>query len=85
MPGSLRLRVKKSGARIYFGQDREFWPSVPQPRKVIAWNAAARLAARNQVRRVSDALVDHLAQEIVSGPGEIFDLRDELRLHPIKA
>ena len=34
---------------------------------------------------LAQALVDHLAQKVVAGPGEIFDFGDELGAHPLHA
>jgi hypothetical protein len=45
-----------------------------------------RLAAHLGRRLVlAEALVNHLAQEIVVGPGEIFDLGNQLGPHPMHA
>lgn len=34
---------------------------------------------------LAQALIDHLAQKVVVGPGEIFDFGDELGPHPMHA
>ena len=34
---------------------------------------------------LAQALIDHLAQKVVAGPGEIFDFGDELGAHPLHA
>jgi hypothetical protein len=34
--GSMAINAGKSGAQTSFGHEREFWPSVPPPLKVIA-------------------------------------------------
>jgi hypothetical protein len=34
---------------------------------------------------LAQALIDHLAQKVFAGPGEIFDFGDELGAHPLHA